>query len=46
MQNKKIRGNVELKKVDANNGKKSLEGAVFELLNKEGKVIGQYTTDK
>ncbi|MGM0750199.1 MAG: SpaA isopeptide-forming pilin-related protein [Bacillota bacterium] len=46
IQNKKIRGNVELKKVDANNGKKLLEGAVFELLNKEGKVIGQYTTDK
>ncbi|MED5049444.1 SpaA isopeptide-forming pilin-related protein [Bacillus siamensis] len=43
--NKKIRGNVELKKIDTDS-KNSLEGAVFELLNSKGKAIGQYTTDK
>ncbi|WP_330937840.1 SpaA isopeptide-forming pilin-related protein (plasmid) [Bacillus amyloliquefaciens] len=43
--NKKIRGNVELKKIDTDS-KNSLEGAVFELFNNKGKAIGQYTTDK
>ncbi|MCM3191381.1 SpaA isopeptide-forming pilin-related protein [Bacillus subtilis] len=45
-QNKKIRGNVELTKIDKQNKEKTLEGATFTLLNEEGKTIGEYQTDK
>ncbi|KIU09870.1 LPXTG-motif cell wall anchor domain protein [Bacillus subtilis] len=46
IQNERIRGNVELIKVDTQNKEKSLEGATFALLNEEGKTIGEYQTDK
>ncbi|HAT4358406.1 TPA: Cys-Gln thioester bond-forming surface protein [Clostridium perfringens] len=44
MENKKIRANVELIKIDADT-KRLLEGGVFELWNGE-KVVGEYTTNK
>ncbi|WP_410170374.1 SpaA isopeptide-forming pilin-related protein [Clostridium perfringens] len=44
MENKKIRANVELIKIDADT-KRPLEGGVFELWNGE-KLVGEYTTNK
>ncbi|MFH5970607.1 SpaA isopeptide-forming pilin-related protein [Clostridium perfringens] len=44
MENKKIRANVELIKIDAYT-KRPLEGGVFELWNGE-KLVGEYTTNK
>uniref|UniRef100_UPI0039E8CFA3 SpaA isopeptide-forming pilin-related protein n=1 Tax=Clostridium perfringens TaxID=1502 RepID=UPI0039E8CFA3 len=44
MENKKIRANVELIKIDADT-KRPLEGADFELWNGE-KLVGTYTTNK
>ncbi|MBO3408903.1 SpaA isopeptide-forming pilin-related protein, partial [Clostridium perfringens] len=44
MENKKIRANVELIKIDADT-KRLLEGGVFELWNGE-KLVGEYTTNK
>ncbi|AWS24106.1 SpaA isopeptide-forming pilin-related protein [Clostridium perfringens] len=44
MENKKIRANVELIKIDAYT-KRPLEGAEFELWNGE-KLVGEYTTNK
>ncbi|HAT4296326.1 TPA: Cys-Gln thioester bond-forming surface protein [Clostridium perfringens] len=44
MENKKIRANAELIKIDADT-KRSLEGGVFELWNGE-KLVGEYTTNK
>ena len=44
MENKKIRANVELIKIDADT-KRPLEGAEFELWNGE-KLVGEYTTNK
>ncbi|MCM3191267.1 SpaA isopeptide-forming pilin-related protein [Bacillus subtilis] len=46
IQNQKIRGNVELTKVDTQDKKNTLEDATFDLLNEEGKKIGEYQTDK
>ena len=44
MENKKIRANVELIKIDADT-QRPLEGAEFELWNGE-KLVGEYTTNK
>ncbi|KRT87041.1 MULTISPECIES: SpaA isopeptide-forming pilin-related protein [Bacillus] len=44
--NKVIKGHVELIKKDGSNEDVALEGAVFELKDKDGKTIGEYTTDK
>ncbi|EDT70517.1 collagen adhesion protein [Clostridium perfringens D str. JGS1721] len=44
MENKKIRANVELIKIDADT-KRPLEGGIFELWNGEN-LVGEYTTNK
>ncbi len=45
VENTKIKGNVQLLKVDQG-GNKKLEGAVFILLDEKGKQLHEYTTDK
>ena len=45
MKNVKIKGNVQLLKVDQD-GKKKLEGAVFTLADAKGNPISEHTTDK
>ncbi|MES1051623.1 TQXA domain-containing protein [Bacillus thuringiensis] len=45
MKNERIKGNVQLLKVDQD-GKKKLEGAVFTLADAKGNSISEHTTDK
>ena len=39
-------GKFEIEKVDANDENLKLEGAVFQVINKDGKVVSELTTDK
>lgn len=41
-----MKGSVKLLKVDNEDISKKLEGAVFELKDESGKVVGEYKTDK
>ncbi|MEH7459721.1 SpaA isopeptide-forming pilin-related protein [Bacillus sp. JJ1127] len=46
VENTEVKGSVKLLKVDNEDISKKLEGAVFELKDASGKVIGEYKTDK
>ncbi|MEH7025779.1 VaFE repeat-containing surface-anchored protein [Bacillus wiedmannii] len=46
VENTEVKGSVKLLKVDTEDISKKLEGAVFELKDASGKVIGEYKTDK
>ncbi|MEH7059217.1 VaFE repeat-containing surface-anchored protein [Bacillus wiedmannii] len=46
VENTEVKGSVKLLKVDNRDISKKLEGAVFELKDASGKVIGKYKTDK
>ncbi|WP_307893212.1 SpaA isopeptide-forming pilin-related protein [Bacillus swezeyi] len=46
IENKHIRGHAELIKVDEESPEKTLKGAVFELKNEDGALIGEYETDE
>ncbi|KWU60100.1 collagen-binding protein [Bacillus mycoides] len=46
VKNTEVKGSVKLLKVDNEDISKKLEGAVFELKDASGKVIGEYKTDK
>lgn len=46
VENTEVKGIVKLLKVDNEDISKKLEGAVFELKDASGKVIGEYKTDK
>ncbi|GAB6499082.1 Cys-Gln thioester bond-forming surface protein [Bacillus cereus] len=46
VKNTEVKGSVKLLKVDNEDTSKKLEGAVFELKDASGKVIGEYKTDK
>ncbi|WP_242274727.1 SpaA isopeptide-forming pilin-related protein [Bacillus cereus group sp. BfR-BA-01310] len=46
VENTEVKGSVKLLKVDNEDISKKLEGAVFELKDTSGKVIGEYKTDK
>ncbi|MCU5516494.1 VaFE repeat-containing surface-anchored protein [Bacillus wiedmannii] len=46
VENTEMKGSVKLLKVDNEDISKKLEGAVFELKDASGKVIGEYKTDK
>ncbi|MGE7889511.1 VaFE repeat-containing surface-anchored protein [Bacillus cereus] len=46
VENTEVKGSVKLLKVDNGDISKKLEGAVFELKDASGKVIGEYKTDK
>ncbi len=37
---------IEIEKVDANNESLKLEGAVFQVIDKDGKIVSELTTDK
>ncbi|ASI77307.1 cell wall anchor protein [Bacillus cereus] len=39
-------GKIEIEKVDANNENLKLEGAVFQVIDKDGKIVSELTTDK
>ncbi|HGO9429108.1 TPA: VaFE repeat-containing surface-anchored protein, partial [Bacillus cereus] len=46
VENTEVKGSVKLLKVDNEDISKKLEGAVFELKDESGKVVGEYKTDK
>ncbi|MGG0458405.1 SpaA isopeptide-forming pilin-related protein [Bacillus mycoides] len=46
VENTEVKGSVKLLKVDNEDISKKLEGAVFDLRDASGKVIGEYKTDK
>ncbi|WIY58842.1 SpaA isopeptide-forming pilin-related protein [Bacillus arachidis] len=46
VENKEVKGNVQLLKVDAENPDKKLEGATFVLQDSKGKKISEHKTDK
>ncbi|HFR4219399.1 VaFE repeat-containing surface-anchored protein [Bacillus cereus] len=46
VENTEVKGSVKLLKVDNEDISKKLEGAVFELKDASGKVVGEYKTDK
>ncbi|WP_088293840.1 VaFE repeat-containing surface-anchored protein [Bacillus mycoides] len=46
VENTEVKGSVKLLKVDNEDISEKLEGAVFELKDASGKVIGEYKTDK
>ncbi|KLA31208.1 MULTISPECIES: VaFE repeat-containing surface-anchored protein [Bacillus cereus group] len=46
VENTEVKGSVKLLKVDNEDISKKLEGAVFELKDESGKVVGKYKTDK
>ncbi|KFM95104.1 TQXA domain-containing protein [Bacillus clarus] len=46
VENTQVKGSVKLLKVDNEDISKKLEGAIFELKDASGKVIGEYKTDK
>ncbi|MGG3674867.1 VaFE repeat-containing surface-anchored protein [Bacillus nitratireducens] len=46
VENTEVKGSVKLLKIDNEDISKKLEGAVFELKDASGKVIGDYKTDK
>ncbi|MDC2867334.1 SpaA isopeptide-forming pilin-related protein [Bacillus sp. BP-3] len=46
VENKEVKGNVKLLKVDGENPDKKLEGATFILEDSQGKKISEYKTDK
>ncbi|MEK4419157.1 VaFE repeat-containing surface-anchored protein [Bacillus sp. FSL K6-0268] len=45
-ENKQIKGNVQLLKVDAEHPEKKVAGVTFQLKNSAGKVISEHTTDE
>ncbi|MCI0767283.1 thioester domain-containing protein [Bacillus sp. TL12] len=45
VENKEVKGNVQLLKVDAENPEKKLAGVKFLLQNSEGKTVSEHTTD-
>ncbi|ANS52456.1 hypothetical protein BM86_35085 [Bacillus thuringiensis] len=45
-ENKQIKGNVQLLKVDAEHPEKKVAGVTFQLENSAGKVISEHTTDE
>ena len=46
VENKEVKGNVQLLKIDQENADKKLEGATFILQDSKGKKISEHTTDK
>ncbi|WP_154696755.1 VaFE repeat-containing surface-anchored protein, partial [Bacillus cereus] len=46
VENTEVKGSVKLLKVDNEDISKKLEGAVFELKDESGKLVGEYKTDK
>ncbi|OUC00690.1 adhesin [Bacillus thuringiensis serovar medellin] len=46
VENKEVKGNLQLLKVDGENPDKKLEGAVFVLQDSKGKKISEYKSDK
>ncbi|MBY0596945.1 SpaA isopeptide-forming pilin-related protein [Bacillus bingmayongensis] len=46
VENKEVKGNVQLLKVDAENPEKKLEGATFILQDSKGKKISEHKTDR
>ncbi|MDR4329618.1 SpaA isopeptide-forming pilin-related protein [Bacillus pseudomycoides] len=45
VENKEVKGNVQLLKVDAENPEKKLAGVTFLLQNSDGKTVSEHTTD-
>ncbi|MFV1456805.1 SpaA isopeptide-forming pilin-related protein [Bacillus mycoides] len=46
VENKEVKGHVQLLKVDAENAEKKLVGVTFLLQNSEGKTVSEHTTDE
>ncbi|MBW3496461.1 SpaA isopeptide-forming pilin-related protein [Bacillus sp. FDAARGOS_1420] len=46
VENKEVKGHVQLLKVDAENSEKKLAGVTFLLQNSEGKIVREHTTDE
>ncbi|PEO38434.1 SpaA isopeptide-forming pilin-related protein [Bacillus wiedmannii] len=46
VENKEVKGHVQLLKVDAENAEKKLAGVTFLLQNREGKTVSEHTTDE
>ncbi|WP_033692615.1 SpaA isopeptide-forming pilin-related protein [Bacillus sp. GeD10] len=46
VENKEVKGHVQLLKVDAENAEKKLAGVTFLLQNSEGKTVSEHTTDE
>ncbi|MED1384431.1 SpaA isopeptide-forming pilin-related protein, partial [Bacillus mycoides] len=46
VENKEVKGHVQLLKVDAENSEKKLAGVTFLLQNREGKTVSEHTTDE